>query len=87
MLQYLSLPLSRSKGNLNLDVQASDVFHVMHGETSWKKVIRHLIVQIENRKEPVIGLGHSFGGAIMVCAAASRPDLFRKLIIIGIPIY
>ena len=88
MIQRLSnhLPpvLQGVRQSLQLEVEALDVFQEMHGARDWKQMVNRLIEQVENRKEPVIGLGHSFGGAMMVCAAASRPELFRKLIIVGI---
>ncbi len=31
--------------------------------------------------EPVIGLGHSFGGAVVLAAAARRPDLVRAAVV------
>lgn len=41
------------------------------------------IAFIESKDETsIIGLGHSLGGAILYLAAAKRPDLFKKLILI-----
>ncbi len=76
-------PLSRSTGELCFDSRASDVFPAMEGQRDWRNMVHALVQDIENRNEPVIGLGHSFGGALMLCAAAARPKLFRQLIIIG----
>jgi pimeloyl-ACP methyl ester carboxylesterase len=36
--------------------------------------------------EPVVMLGHSFGGRVAVCLAASRPDLVRGLVLCGVPL-
>ena len=36
-------------------------------------------VQANLAKAPVHGVGHSFGGALLCCAAAQRPDLFEKV--------
>lgn len=36
--------------------------------------------------EPVVILGHSFGGRVAVCLAASRPDLVRGMILCGVPL-
>ena len=36
---------------------------------------------------PVVGVGHSFGGAILCCAAAHRPDLFERLVIVDPPMF
>jgi alpha-beta hydrolase superfamily lysophospholipase len=55
----------------------------MEGQRDWTKMVHALVDDIENRNEPVVGLGHSFGGAMMLCAASARPNLFRQVIIIG----
>jgi pimeloyl-ACP methyl ester carboxylesterase len=36
--------------------------------------------------EPVMVLGHSFGGRVAVCLAASRPDLVRAVLLCGVPL-
>lgn len=36
--------------------------------------------------EPVVVVGHSFGGRVGVCLAARRPDLVRALVVIGTPL-
>lgn len=36
--------------------------------------------------EPVVILGHSFGGRVAVCLAASRPDLVRGMVLCGVPL-
>ena len=36
--------------------------------------------------EPVVLLGHSFGGRVAVCLAAQRPDLVRALVLTGAPV-
>jgi pimeloyl-ACP methyl ester carboxylesterase len=35
---------------------------------------------------PVVVLGHSFGGRVAVCLAASRPELVRSLVLTGVPL-
>lgn len=35
---------------------------------------------------PPVVIGHSFGGRIAVCLAASRPDLVRALVLCGVPL-
>jgi pimeloyl-ACP methyl ester carboxylesterase len=36
--------------------------------------------------EPAVVLGHSFGGRVAVCLAASRPDLVRAMLLCGVPL-
>jgi pimeloyl-ACP methyl ester carboxylesterase len=36
--------------------------------------------------EPVVIVGHSFGGRVAVCLAAARPDLVRGLVLCGVPL-
>lgn len=36
--------------------------------------------------EPVLVVGHSFGGRVAVCLAASRPDLVRGMVLCGVPL-
>ena len=56
--------------------------------TSWQPYIDELISDIESRYDaPIIGLGHSFGGALTFKAAHLRPDLFKKIIILDPPIF
>lgn len=55
-------------------------------------MIGMLIQSIERQAQagtfsPVIGVGHSFGGAIMCCAASRRPDLFKKLVLVDPPMF
>jgi pimeloyl-ACP methyl ester carboxylesterase len=35
---------------------------------------------------PVVIVGHSFGGRVAVCLAASRPDLVRGMVLCGVPL-
>jgi len=35
---------------------------------------------------PALVLGHSFGGRVAVCLAASRPDLVRAVLLCGVPL-
>ncbi len=56
--------------------------------TKWKDFVPQLIQHIEeNHDEPVIGLGHSLGAAVIFFAAEMRPDLFSKVILIEPPIF
>lgn len=36
--------------------------------------------------QPTVVVGHSFGGRVAVCLAASRPDLVRSLVLCGVPL-
>jgi pimeloyl-ACP methyl ester carboxylesterase len=36
--------------------------------------------------EPAVLIGHSFGGRVAVCLAASRPDLVRAMLLCGVPL-
>jgi pimeloyl-ACP methyl ester carboxylesterase len=36
--------------------------------------------------EPAVVVGHSFGGRVAVCLAASRPDLVRAMVLCGVPL-
>jgi pimeloyl-ACP methyl ester carboxylesterase len=38
------------------------------------------------RGEPVVVVGHSFGGRVAVCLAAARPDLVRGMVLCGVPL-
>lgn len=54
----------------------------------WKDFTGDLIKHIEaNHSEPIIGIGHSLGAAVMFFAAEQRPDLFSKVILIEPPIF
>jgi pimeloyl-ACP methyl ester carboxylesterase len=54
----------------------------------WENLTPQLIEHIEaNHKEPIIGIGHSLGAAILFFAAQQRPDLFSKIVIIEPPIF
>ena len=53
---------------------------------SWRNLVPELIEDIEiKHKEPVIGIGHSFGAVLTFWAAMQRPDLFQKVILIDPP--
>ncbi len=55
---------------------------------NWSHLTRQLIHSIEcQHKEPVIGLGHSLGGALTLMAALERPDLFKGVIMLDVPTF
>jgi len=50
---------------------------------SWKQLARDLIRFLEARQRgPVVGVGHSLGAVCTLLAAAKRPDLFSRLVLI-----
>lgn len=50
---------------------------------NWVKVADELIEYIESQtNEPVIGVGHSFGGTITLNAAFKKPELFKAIILL-----
>ncbi|MEZ4847938.1 MAG: alpha/beta hydrolase [Bacteroidia bacterium] len=56
--------------------------------STWEPYLEELISDIESKHDrPVIGLGHSFGGALTLKAAMLRPDLFEKVIMLDPPIF
>ncbi|KAJ1492639.1 hypothetical protein T484DRAFT_1742345 [Baffinella frigidus] len=70
-----------------LDVTTSDAWRHYTGEATWRKMADGLIEDTERQasKGRVVGVGHSFGGALLCLAAAQRPDLFERLIIVDPP--
>ena len=56
--------------------------------TTWQPYLEELIADIESKHtQPIIGIGHSFGGALTLKAAQIRPDLFKKIILLDPPIF
>jgi pimeloyl-ACP methyl ester carboxylesterase len=53
---------------------------------SWPHLVDELVEQVEQRGEPVLGVGHSLGGYLTTLAALKRPDLFRAIILLDSPI-
>ena len=55
---------------------------------NWSHLTRQLIHSIERQhREPVIGLGHSLGGALTLMAALERPELFRAVVMLDVPTF
>ena len=49
---------------------------------------KELINSIErDYKEPIVGIGHSFGATVTFLAAVSRPDLFERIILLDPTIF
>lgn len=53
---------------------------------NWYYLREHLIQELEQHGEPVFGVGHSLGGALMFMASLKRPDLFRSVIMLDVPL-
>lgn len=54
---------------------------------NWQNQVKELIAFVESRaEEPVIAIGHSFGGVISFMACCQRPELFKGLIMMDPPI-
>ncbi len=54
----------------------------------WRHFSQDLIEFIEKTAtQKVVGLGHSFGGAVVYWAAQKRPDLFAKVIMLDTPFF
>ena len=54
----------------------------------WRSLTHELINAIESRHSaPVIGLGHSLGAVLTLWAAASRPVLFSRVILMDPPLF
>lgn len=57
-------------------------------EPNWRPLGKELIEHIEkNQTSPVIGIGHSLGGAALLYAVEARPDLFRQVIFLDPPLF
>ena len=55
---------------------------------NWRPLAKELIEHIESHQnEPVIGIGHSFGGAALLYAAQERPELFKQVIFFDPPVF
>ena len=49
----------------------------------WEDLANDLIEVVEQQySRPVIGMGHSLGGVLTLMAAAKRPELFSKIVVI-----
>jgi len=52
----------------------------------WLHLIDQLVVALEDKGEPVYGVGHSLGGYLNYLAAVRRPELFRAIVLLDAPI-
>lgn len=80
---YLPLLTSLTEGYrvIGLGLRGQDA--QSPGNTSWHRVAQDLICFLDDKQlGPVLGVGHSVGGVATMLAAAKRPDLFSKVILI-----
>ncbi len=69
-------------------VTAIDKIGVKEDWRNWNDLIPDFIEHIEEQHtEPIIGIGHSLGAAVLFFTAVQRPDLFSKIILIEPPIF
>ena len=63
--------------------------HGKHGVSpNWKPLGQELVSAIKkHNKQPVIGIGHSMGGAALMYAACWQPQLFDKIIFLDPPLF
>jgi pimeloyl-ACP methyl ester carboxylesterase len=54
-------------------------------QKNWQYLVDELIYFLSKQKEPVICIGHSFGGVISFMAACKRPDLIKGVIMLDPP--
>lgn len=62
---------------------------------NWKLLVKELINEIEtstlkknkDHHTSVIGMGHSLGAAITLFAAIERPELFKALVLLEVPLF
>ncbi len=57
-------------------------FPIHHG---WQYLVDELIHYLKQQNQPVICIGHSFGGVISYLAACKQPSLFKGLIMLDPP--
>ena len=55
-------------------------------ENNWQYLVDELINYVSQQPQPVIALGHSFGGVLSYMAACQQPQLFKGLIMLDPPI-
>jgi len=53
---------------------------------NWPYLVDELIQFVKKQPEPVVAMGHSFGGVISFIAACKHPELFKGLIMLDPPV-
>jgi pimeloyl-ACP methyl ester carboxylesterase len=56
-------------------------------EINWYDLTDEILESVGKIGEPVIGLGHSFGGVLTLLAAAKKPELFQNVILLDPPLF
>ena len=58
-----------------------------YNNINWFDLSDELINNVLQHDEPVIGVGHSFGGVLTLLAAAKNPELFKNIVLLDPPIF
>lgn len=69
-------------------VTGSDVYPFLGSRSvTWEEIAYKTLPSIEKSAAngPIVGVGHSFGGALMASVAALRPELFSSIIVMDSP--
>lgn len=56
------------------------------GAGRYAEAVREMLLEIGAESDPVILVGHSFGGRVATCVAAQSPELVRGLLLMGTPL-
>ena len=54
---------------------------------NWQHLVDELITFVKQQDEPVVAIGHSFGGVLSFIAACKQPELFKGLIMLDPPVF
>lgn len=84
--QALFEPLERHYRLSNIPLLGHDPKYPV--TNNWTHLLDQLIESVETKaSEPVIGLGHSLGGALTLMAAVKRPELFKAVVLLDVPTF
>jgi pimeloyl-ACP methyl ester carboxylesterase len=53
---------------------------------NWELLVSELIFHLQQRAEPVLGVGHSLGGVLHYHAALRHPELYRGVVMLDSPV-